>query len=101
MRWLVGNVVLKFAEGLADALFGMMKEEFGPRFLQHGALLLKPGLRRIKRRWIIRVWRRTLLGVNGVVILFMVINAKAICNAIRVAEKCKAEYRAGIAEDAT
>ena len=56
----VGNVVLKFAEGLADALFGMMKEEFTssiPSTL--GALLLKPGLKRIKEGRLHRIWRST------------------------------------------
>ncbi len=54
----VGNVVLKFAEGLAETLFGMMKEEFTTSVVrQAGALLLRPGLRQIKKtRRLYRVW---------------------------------------------
>ncbi|NMB20454.1 MAG: phosphate acyltransferase PlsX [Firmicutes bacterium] len=86
----VGNVVLKFAEGLADALFGMMKEEFTrsiPSTL--GALLLKPGLRRIKKKVDYTEYGGApLLGVNGVVIIAHGgSNAKAIQNAIRVAKR--------------
>jgi glycerol-3-phosphate acyltransferase PlsX len=86
----VGNVVLKFAEGLADALFGMMKEEFTssiPATL--GALLLKPGLRRIKKKVDYTEYGGApLLGVNGMVIIAHGgSNAKAICNAIRVAKQ--------------
>lgn len=98
----VGNVVLKFAEGLADALFGMMKEEFTasiPSTL--GALLLKPGLRRIKKKVDYTEYGGApLLGVNGVVIIAHGgSNAKAICNAIRVAEKgVKQNIVQGIAE---
>ncbi|NLL48922.1 MAG: phosphate acyltransferase PlsX [Firmicutes bacterium] len=86
----VGNVVLKFAEGLADALFGMMKEEFTssiPSTL--GALLLKPGLKRIKKKVDYTEYGGApLLGVNGIVIIAHGgSNAKAIQNAIRVAKR--------------
>ena len=86
----VGNVVLKFAEGLADALFGMMKEEFTssiPATL--GALLLKPGLKRIKKKVDYTEYGGApLLGVNGMVIIAHGgSNAKAIYNAIRVAKQ--------------
>ncbi|MCK9524681.1 MAG: phosphate acyltransferase PlsX [Limnochordia bacterium] len=86
----VGNVVLKFAEGLADALFGMMKDEFIssiPSTL--GALLLKPSLRRIKKKVDYTEYGGApLLGVNGVVIIAHGgSNAKAITNAIYVAKR--------------
>ncbi len=85
----VGNIILKHAEGLAAALFGMMKKEFssGPAAL--GALLLKPGFRRIKKRMDPSEYGGApLLGVNGVVIIAHGgSNAKAIYNAVRVAKK--------------
>ncbi len=86
----VGNVVLKFAEGLADALFGMMKEEFTSSIpTTIGALLLKPALRRIKRKVDYTEYGGApLLGVNGMVIIAHGgSNAKAIYNAIRVAKQ--------------
>ncbi len=86
----VGNVVLKFAEGLSDALFGLMKEEFTSSFpATLGALLLKPGLKRIKKKVDYTEYGGApLLGVNGVVIIAHGgSNAKAIYNAIRVANQ--------------
>ncbi len=84
----VGNIVLKFAEGLGSALFGMMKEEFTKTTLTKlGALLLKPGLRQIKKRMDYTEYGGApLLGVNGIsIIAHGSSNAKAIRNAIRVA----------------
>ncbi len=86
----VGNIVLKFAEGLSEALFGMMKEEFTSTLsAQLGALLLKPGLRKIKNRVDYTEYGGApLLGVDGVVIIAHGgSNAKAIYNAIRVAKE--------------
>lgn len=86
----VGNIVLKFAEGLSEALFGMMKEEFTSTFRsQVGAALLKPGLRKIKGRVDYTEYGGApLLGVDGVVIIAHGgSNAKAIYNAIRVAKE--------------
>ena len=86
----VGNVVLKFAEGLADALFGMMKEEFTRSIPSAaGALLLKPAFRRIKKKVDYTEYGGApLLGVNGVVIIAHGgSNAKAIHNARRVAKQ--------------
>lgn len=86
----VGNVVLKFAEGLAETLFGMMKEEFTTSVVrQAGALLLRPGLRQIKKRVDYTEYGGApLLGVDGVVIIAHGgSNAKAIYNAIKVAKE--------------
>lgn len=86
----VGNVVLKFAEGLSEALFGMMKEEFTSTIsAQLGALLLRPGLKKIKNRVDYTEYGGApLLGVDGVVIIAHGgSNAKAIYNAIRVAKE--------------
>lgn len=86
----VGNIVLKFAEGLSETLFSMMKEEFTSSFrAQVGAGLLKPGLRKIKSRVDYTEYGGApLLGVDGVVIIAHGgSNAKAIYNAIRVAKE--------------
>ncbi len=86
----VGNVVLKFAEGLASALFGMLREEFTRSIpAKLGALLLKPGLRAIKKRMDYTEYGGApLLGVRGIsVIAHGSSNAKAIRNAIRVARE--------------
>lgn len=84
----VGNVVLKFAEGLGGALFDMLKEEFTSNFTASlGALMLKPGLKRIKKRIDYTEYGGApLLGTKGVVIVAHgSSNAKAIRNAIRAA----------------
>lgn len=84
----VGNIVLKFAEGLGDALFGIMKEEFMSDLPSKlGALLLKPGFRRVKKKIDYTEYGGApLLGVDGLVIIAHGgSNAKAIYNAIRVA----------------
>ena len=86
----VGNVVLKFAEGLGASLFGMMKEEFTSTFSSKvGALLLKPGLKRIKKRMDYTEYGGApLLGVQGVsIVAHGGSNAKAIRNAIRAAKE--------------
>ena len=86
----VGNVVLKFAEGLADALFGMLKEELTKNAVRKaGALLLASGFKTIKKRVDYTEYGGApLLGVDGVVIIAHGgSNAKAICNAIRVAKE--------------
>lgn len=86
----VGNVVLKFAEGLGDALFGMLKAELTSNVSSKlGALLLQSGLRRIKRRVDYTEYGGApLLGVQGMVIIAHGgSNSKAIYNAIRVAKE--------------
>lgn len=86
----VGNVVIKFAEGLAEALFTMMKEEFlGSLSGKLGALLLKPSFKRIKKRLDYTEYGGApLLGVAGLVIIAHGgSNAKAIYNAIRAAQE--------------
>lgn len=84
----VGNVVLKFAEGLASSLFDMMKEEFTSTITGSvGAMLLKPSFRRIKKRMDYTEYGGApLLGTKGVAIVAHgSSNAKAIRNAIRAA----------------
>ncbi|MDI9459423.1 MAG: phosphate acyltransferase PlsX [Bacillota bacterium] len=84
----VGNIVLKFAEGLGSTLLGMIKEEAQRSAVSlAGAALMKPGFRRIKKRMDPNEYGGApLLGVNGVVIIAHGgSNAKAIYNAVRVA----------------
>lgn len=84
----VGNVVLKFAEGMAKALFGMIKEAIASRTrTKLGGLLLKDALRGIKARFDYTEYGGApLLGVRGVCIISHgSSNAKAVKNAIRVA----------------
>ncbi len=87
----VGNIVLKFAEGLALALRQVIREELGGAA---GRLLLALYLAPLKRRGM-TLWRRLdyreyggapLLGVGGIVIVAHGrSNAWAVRNAIRVA----------------
>ena len=84
----VGNVVLKLAEGLGATLLNMIKTEAKSSLAATaGALLMKPGFRRIKKRMDPNEYGGApLLGINGVVIIAHGgSNAKAIYNAIRVA----------------
>jgi glycerol-3-phosphate acyltransferase PlsX len=86
----VGNVVLKLSEGLAGALFSMMKEEFTSGFrTKLGALLLKPAFKRIKMKMDYTEYGGALfLGVNGGVIkAHGSSNAKAIAAAINQARE--------------
>ena len=64
----VGNVVLKFAEGLAKTILGLIREEIRGAGLMAklGALLLMPTLRRLGKRLDVREYGGApLLGVNG------------------------------------
>lgn len=64
----VGNVVLKFAEGLAKTILGLIQEEIRGAGLMAklGALLLMPTLRRLGKRLDVREYGGApLLGVNG------------------------------------
>ena len=83
----VGNIVLKFAEGIAEALFAQLKEEMGRNLRGTlGGWLLRPLLRSvIKRLDYTEYGGAPLLGVNGTcIIAHGRSNAKAILNAIRV-----------------
>ena len=85
----VGNVVLKCTEGLAWAMMKMIKEEVSRNFWHRlGGLLLKWSFKRIARRGDYTEYGGApLLGVNGnCIICHGSSNAKAIRNAIRVAE---------------
>ena len=85
----VGNVVLKFAEGLAKTILKLIKEavEEGGVTAKVGALLLTPTLKKLGKRLDASEYGGApLLGVNGYcVIAHGSSNAKALCSAIGAA----------------
>lgn len=90
----VGNVVLKFAEGLAKTIMQIIKNAIKDNgiFAKLGALMLKPTFVKLAKRLDVSEYGGApLLGVNGgCIISHGSSNAKAIMNAIRVAnEFCK------------
>jgi len=86
----VGNVVLKFAEGMAAAIIAGLKEEL-PRGIRGkiGSWLLKPNFKRFKTRLDADEYGGALLlGVAGVCVIgHGSSNALSVCNAIRVAKE--------------
>ena len=85
-----GNLILKNTEGVAELLTGMMKQEFLADFRSKiGALLLKPALRRFKKRMdYTEHGGAPLLGVSGVIVkAHGSSNAKAFSKAIEQARK--------------
>lgn len=94
----VGNVVLKTCEGLASALFSLIKREVKSSFLSKiGGLLVMPRLRGIKNRLDFAEYGGTpLLGVDGVsIICHGRSNARAIRNAVLVGTRAA---RQGVVE---
>lgn len=85
----VGNVVLKFAEGLAKTIMRLIKDAVknGGILAKLGALLLMPTLKKLGKKLDASEYGGApLLGVNGVCIISHgSSNAKAICAAIGVA----------------
>lgn len=87
----VGNVVLKFAEGLAKSLIGMLKEAATSSLMgTMGGALLKPALGGLKKKMDYTEYGGApLLGVDGICIISHgSSNAYAIKNAVRVAAEC-------------
>ena len=84
----VGNVVLKFAEGLAKTILGLIQEEIRGAGLiaKLGALLLMPTLRRLGKRLDVREYGGApLLGVNGCCVIgHGSSDAKSVASAIGV-----------------
>ena len=85
----VGNVVLKFGEGLANAIMTMVKEAIlkGGILAKLGGLLIKPALKGLKKRLDPAEYGGALLlGIRApFIICHGSSKAKAITNAIRVA----------------
>lgn len=87
----VGNVVLKTAEGLAGALFELIKEKITSNPVRKlGALAVKPGLKEIARMMDYAEYGGSpLLGVKGIsIVCHGSSKEKAIFNGIRVAGEC-------------
>ena len=85
----IGNVVLKFAEGLAKTLWNLIKEAIkdGGLLAKLGALMIAPAMKKLSKRIDVTEYGGApLLGVNGCVIIgHGSSNAKSICSAIGVA----------------
>jgi len=107
----VGNVVLKVSEGLADAVFSMLRQEIGGRFLAKvGYLLARPAFRAFRKKVDYAEYGGApLLGIEGTgMICHGGSSARAITNAIRMAhdyaakrvnEKLAAQLQRCAAED--
>lgn len=86
----VGNILLKFAEGMGEAIFATMKQSLlGSLRGRIGAALVAAPLRRLKKRLDYSEYGGApLLGVNGVVMIAHGrSNATAVANAIRAAHE--------------
>ena len=93
-----GNVALKTAEGVAEAIMVALRQEAGSGLRSRlGAFLLLPSLRRLRHRldWA-QVGGAPLLGVSGLVFIgHGRSDARAVSSAIRVAATA---VRSGLAE---
>lgn len=86
----VGNVVLKVSEGLADAIFTMLRQEIGGRFLAKvGYLLARPAFSAFRKKVDYAEYGGApLLGIEGTgMICHGGSNPRAITNAIRMARE--------------
>src|SRR6266700_3493958 len=86
----VGNVVLKLSEGLAETLLGMLRTQMTSSLPNKlAAAVLQPGLRNVFRRMDYAEYGGVpLLGINGsAIVSHGRSNAKAIKNALRVAQQ--------------
>ncbi len=86
----VGNVVLKLGEGLAETLLGMLRTQMTSSLPNKlAAAVLQPGLRKVFRRMDYAEYGGVpLLGINGsAIVSHGRSNAKAIKNALRVAQQ--------------
>ena len=84
----VGNVVLKFAEGMGAVIFDLLREAIGRDTRSKvGGLLLRPALKQLWRKMDYTEYGGApLLGIKGVCIISHgSSNEKAVKNAIRVA----------------
>jgi glycerol-3-phosphate acyltransferase PlsX len=84
----VGNVVLKFAEGMSESVVALIKEQMSRNPLAKlGGFFLRGALREVKKKTDYSEYGGApLLGVNGVcIICHGKSNKKAITNAVRVA----------------
>lgn len=85
-----GNIIIKLTEGLASAMFKLMKQDMlATTRGKAGAMLVKPSLKKFKGRMDSEQYGGApLLGVNGAMIkAHGNSSAVAIMNAVRQAEK--------------
>ncbi len=85
-----GNITLKVAEGVVEAMQSMLRREIRSSLqAKIGFFFLKRSLRRIQRKMDYAEYGGALLlGVNGIVIIgHGASNEKAICSAIRMGKK--------------
>ena len=83
-----GNIILKYTEGMAEAMMSMLKESLMSSFATKvGAALSKPAFRAFKRRLDYNAYGGApLLGVEGAVVKAHGSSGEeAICNAVRQA----------------
>ncbi len=86
-----GNVLLKYSEGIIDAIWHMLKETVDAAMRRKfGQFLVKPAMQDLKAKFSYEEYGGgMLLGVNGVVIICHGhSSALALKNAIRMAKKC-------------
>lgn len=99
----IGNTVLKLSEGLIETMMSMLKEEISSLFTGKLAyLLMKPAIRNFKKRTDYDEYGGApLLGINGTCIISHGrSSAKAICNALKVANTlAKRELHKKISEE--
>ena len=85
---LVGNILLKVSEGLAEAIGSMLKQELAKRWLSKiGYLLSRPSFQAFKKKLDYAEYGGApLLGINGVgMICHGGSSPRAVANAIRFA----------------
>ncbi|MDH4161273.1 MAG: phosphate acyltransferase PlsX [Nitrospirota bacterium] len=99
----IGNVVLKTAEGVAEAIGAILRENIGSNPLRKaGYILMRPAFQALKRKMDYAEYGGApLLGINGISIISHGRSSdRAIKNAIRVAvEFAKSEVNRHIHED--
>jgi len=86
----VGNIVLKYTEGIAKGFFGLLKQELLAKFsTKIGAALAKPAFLRIRNRFdYAEVGGAAFIGLNGLVVkAHGSSNARAIMSTIKQCEK--------------
>jgi glycerol-3-phosphate acyltransferase PlsX len=86
-----GNVLLKYSEGIIDAIWHMLKETVDAAMRRKfGQFLVKPAMQDLKAKFSYEEYGGgILLGVNGVVIICHGhSSALALKNAIRMAKRC-------------
>lgn len=91
----VGNVVLKFGEGLAEGMITTIRAEISKSLLAKlAALALRPAFRRVRRRLDFAEYGGApLLGLRGVVIVTHGrARARAVANAIRAARRAAEQH---------